>query len=63
MTIPDKIYLTRKDVLALVGGRRQLEKLERARRLRRVKLPGYTWAHYRHGEVKRVVDELNPAST
>lgn len=56
--LPQRIYLTRKDVLAAVGGRVQLEMLEAARKLSRVKLPGYTRAHYLRADVKRVLDDL-----
>lgn len=61
MTIPNKVYLTRGDVIGLVGGRRQLEKLERSGRLRRVPITGYKWAHYERAQVKRLLDDLPAA--
>ena len=63
MTIPNKIYLTRGDVAPLVGGRRQLEKLEKQKRLTRVFIAGYTWAHYAREEVKRLLDGRFPGGS
>lgn len=56
--LPQRIYLTRKDVIAAVGSRAQLEKLEAAGKLTRVFLPGFTRAHYERAQVKQVLDRL-----
>lgn len=63
MTIPAKVYLSRKDVLALVGGRAQLQALEAAGKLQRHRLPGYTRARYLFAEIKRVLDDLRAGSS
>lgn len=62
-TLPAKVYLTRKDVLAAVGGRVQLERLEAAQQLKRRILPGYTHARYLRADVKRVLDDLAAGSS
>jgi hypothetical protein len=61
--LPEKIYLKRSDVLTVVGGRRQLERLEREGVLRRIYLTGYVYAHYLRAEVKRVLDDLAGAAS
>ena len=61
--LPPKIYLSRKDVLGVVGGRTQLERLEAEKKLRRHFLQGYTRARYMHAEVKRVLDDLRGVSS
>lgn len=61
--LPNKIYLTRKDVLTAVGGRAQLERLEAAKKLTRRYPPGYTHARYLRADVKRVLDDLGGASS
>lgn len=63
ITLPAKIYLSRKDVLAAVGGRVQLERLERAGALKRRFLPGYVHARYLRADVKRVLDDLGAGSS
>lgn len=61
--LPDKIYLARKEVLKAVGGRTQLERLERTGLLRRHVLRGYVHARYLRGEVKRVLDDQGAGSS
>lgn len=51
-----KFYLTRKDVLNLIGGRAQLRHLEREQRLRRYYPAGLKHARYLAREVKLVID-------
>lgn len=55
-SLPPKIYLRRKDVIAAVGGRRQLQRLELSKALRRYHLPGYSRAHYLRAEVQAVLN-------
>lgn len=62
MTIT-RIYLPRKEVLALVGGRRQLEKLERGRELRRCYPAGLKQARYLAHDVKLILDRLGAGSS
>jgi hypothetical protein len=56
--IPQKVYLRRKEVERIVGGRRQLEALLRAGQLRGVRLPGYALMHYPRASVCAVMDTL-----
>lgn len=53
--IPQKVYLRRKEVERIVGGRRQLEALLRAGQLRGVRLPGYALMHYPRAMVCEIV--------
>lgn len=63
--LPEKIYLTRKEVLIAVGGRAQLESLEAGPRpqLKRHYPAGHIRARYVRAEVKRVLDDLGGRST
>lgn len=61
--LPEQIYLSRQTVLAAVGGRRQLERLESQKRITRHHLPGYTRARYLRAEIKRVLDDLGGPSS
>lgn len=56
--LPDKIYLTRAEVIAVVGGRSQLEQLEAEKKLVRRYPAGHVRARYVRAEVKRVLDDL-----
>ena len=56
--LPDKIYLTRGEVLDVVGGKVQLRVLEGERRLVRRYPAGLKRARYLRVEVKRVLDDL-----
>lgn len=58
-TLPERFYLKRKAVLAVVGGRRELEKHERQKTLKRVYLRGYTCAHYIRSEVEAVQRKMH----
>lgn len=58
-TLPEKVYLKRKIVLQAVGGRTELDKLERNGELHRVPLVGYKCAHYRRTEVVAVVKKIH----
>jgi hypothetical protein len=64
-SLPEKIYLTRKEVLVAVGGRAQLEALEAGPRprLRRHYPAGHIRARYVRAEVKRVLDDLGGRSS
>jgi hypothetical protein len=53
--LPQKVYLRRKEVVAAVGGWRQLKALASAGHLRPVHLPGYSRAHYVRAEVQAVL--------
>ena len=56
--LPNKIYLSRSDVARALGGRRQLEAVERQGLLARHYPAGYVRARYVRGEVKKVIDAL-----
>lgn len=56
--LPDKIYLSRSEVARVLGGRRQLERIERQGLLSRYYPAGYVRARYIRGEVKKVIDAL-----
>jgi hypothetical protein len=56
--LPQKIYLTRAEVREAVGGRRQLEHLERESRLTRTYPAGLKRARYLRAQVKQVLDGL-----
>lgn len=56
--LPDKIYLTRKEVIVAVKGRAQLELLEAEGKLVRRYPAGHVRARYVRAEVKRVLDDL-----
>jgi len=56
--LPQKVYLRRKEVCAAVGGRRQLAALERAGKVRAIRLPGYTRQHYTRASVTAALAEL-----
>lgn len=56
--LPNRIYLTRKEVLTAVGGRPQLERLEAEKRLVRTYPAGHVRARYVRADVKRVLDDL-----
>jgi hypothetical protein len=58
MTLPQRVYLTRKDVLTALGGRRQLAKAEASGHLRRVPLAGYKIAHYVRADVVRYLTQV-----
>lgn len=53
MHLPDKVYLTRGDLIRALGSRNKLRQAERAGNLARVALPGYKIAHYRRADVAR----------
>ena len=61
-SLPEKIYLTRAEVLHAVGGRSQLERLEAEKRLARCYPAGHVRARYVRAEVKRVLDDLGGKS-
>ena len=61
VVLPNKIWLRRADVLEVVGGRRELERLEAADELHRVQLRGYTMAHYSRKEVVGILDRAGLA--
>jgi hypothetical protein len=67
MTLPAKVYLTRKVVMQAVGGWRRLRALEQGGHLRRHHLPGYKIAHYLRTEVLRCGEPIDsprpPADT
>ena len=56
VVLPAKVYLKRADVVDAVGGRRELERLEAAGELHRVRLRGYKCAHYSRKEVAGILD-------
>lgn len=56
-------YLTRKAVLAAVGGWRRLKHLEATGQLVRYYPLGIKRARYRRTELQRVLDALSPASS
>ena len=58
MTLPSRVYLTRKAVISALGSRRQLEKAEASGQLRRVPLAGYKIAHYRRADLARYLAEV-----
>lgn len=58
MTLPNKVYLTRGDVIRALGSRRKLRQAEGARHLARVMLPGYKIAHYRRADLARYLAEV-----
>ncbi len=57
-SLPPKVYLRRKEVEAVVGGRRQREALEATGKLRAIRLPGYDHKHYIRAEVQSVIATL-----
>lgn len=57
--LPEKVYLKRKAVLQAVGGRSELDKLERQQELTRVRLTGYKCAHYLRTQVLAVVKKIH----
>ena len=57
-SLPAKVYLRRKEVIAAVGGWRQLKALASAGHLRPVLLPGYSQAHYVRAEVQSALTTL-----
>ena len=58
LPLPNKVYLRRKEVEAAVGGRRQLDLLEKTGQLRGVRLPGYDRKHYARATVQIVLVRL-----
>ena len=58
-----KIYLARKEVLGMLGGRRQLEKVESTKLLRRHYVAGLKQERYVAQEVKLVLDRLRVRSS
>ena len=61
VVLPNKVWLRRADVLEVVGGRRELERLEAADELHRVQLRGYAMAHYSRKEVVGILDRAGLA--
>lgn len=61
VVLPNRVWLRRADVLEVVGGRRELERLEAADELHRVQLRGYTMAHYSRKEVAGILDRAGLA--
>ena len=61
VVLPNRVWLRRADVLEVVGGRRELERLEAADELHRVQLRGYTMAHYSRKEVVGILDRAGVA--
>ena len=61
VVLPNRVWLRRADVLEVVGGRRELERLEAADELHRVQLRGYTMAHYSRKEVVGILDRAGLA--
>ena len=58
MILPQKVWLRRKEVEVAVGGRRQLEALERSGALTGVVLPGYKQRRFARAAVQGVLVEL-----
>ncbi len=56
--LPQKVWLRRKEVETAVGGRRQLEALERTGVLRGVVLPGYKLKRFPRAAVQGILAEL-----
>lgn len=61
--LPQKIWLTRKEVISAVGGREQLRHLEQAGRLQRAHPGGLVHARYTYAQVKRVLDDLGAGAS
>lgn len=57
-TLPLKIWLRRKEVESAVGGRRQLESLERSGTLTGTVLPGYQHKRFARAKVQDVLTAL-----
>lgn len=57
-TLPPQIWLRRKQVEAAVGGRRQLETLERSGALTGTVLPGYQHKRFARAKVQEILATL-----
>jgi hypothetical protein len=56
--LPHKVWLRRKEVESAVGGRRQLETLERSGTLTGVVLPGYKQRRFARAAVQEILGSL-----